>query len=356
MKNEEDEKDGIGKVQKNARRIGRGKFIIILTVVVLLLVHLVIIPIWVWITTPQENFSLPPTVGGSLECVYIDEEKDIGVFVAEIYTLPGDEIVKLRPLWNRSEIFPNITLVEDKNVHWVDVRNDSLFLSGDVLLLYNVSKYYGRTFFVSLKGILKYYEGRSMSKEEIVGGIYGKIPDARILTFSRSMYVGSRDMEIGYNYYWSTIIHELGHYVFGLYDEYRSDTPYWDDLYYEDLGSNSLMGNNYYFLSYRALYEPLWPYTQQYAKRGVSCWEWFVREMEDLRGVLHFSYECRDSMYQPWGSYELPLHDGRKINYDFSKFTIENMNGWLASFEERYNTDTPNYDVTFLMNISIDGI
>ncbi|MEM3493477.1 MAG: hypothetical protein QXD15_03885 [Thermoplasmata archaeon] len=175
-------------VEREMQKKVRSRALIInLTLVVILLCCVIGIPL-LWRTPPMVvDHPFSHAIGGWLECVYIDEERDTGIFVAGIYPVySDDEIIKLQPDWNHSEIFPNITLMEGKNVHWVDVRNDSLFLSGDVLLLYNVSKYQGRTLFVSLKGILK-YEGRSMSKEETVGGIYGKIPDARNHTFYRGV-------------------------------------------------------------------------------------------------------------------------------------------------------------------------
>jgi len=145
-------------------------------------------------------------------------------------------------------------------------------------------------------------------------------------------------------YYSVAIVHELGHYVFGFYDEYA-------DNGYDSLGSDvtALMLNSYFFLSYRGLYEQQgYPNTEQWANRGMSCWEWFVQQMGREKALIDFSEEAMKEDYVPYAArYPRDI----EINYDFSHY-CRSVN-ITAPFENAYQEHPPNYNILGSMSFEV---
>ncbi|MGC8924362.1 MAG: hypothetical protein ACP5KJ_04185 [Candidatus Micrarchaeia archaeon] len=150
-------------------------------------------------------------------------------------------------------------------------------------------------------------------------------------------------------YYGCTLVHELCHYVFGLYEEY-AEWPYWP---YQSLGDNSVMNTNWYFMSYRKLYADLgYPHTQQWAKTRKSCWEWFVVIQGCEREILSFAESARyhdGRHYIPYASFTFPPID---INKNFSEQCRNNPS---STFDKIFSRFPPTFDVTQKMNFEVIG-
>ncbi|MEM3395804.1 MAG: hypothetical protein QW620_08400 [Thermoplasmata archaeon] len=92
----------------------------------------------------------------------------------------------------------------------------------------------------------------------------------------------------------------------------------------------------------------------KWALRGLSCWEWFIRQMQDYKSILHFSETAREPNYRPQSSSlsELPIiPDFIDINLQFSEFAREHFD-W--DFAEIYFTSPPNFDLLSFNAIQIE--
>ncbi len=149
--------------------------------------------------------------------------------------------------------------------------------------------------------------------------------------------------------YYDTIVHELGHYIFGFYDEY-SDSDDEDEL------DNTLMDNNdFYYMSYKKLYDDNGnPDTEQMNERGMSCWEWFFDHMGNDKVLIDFDEEAREDDYIPYGAYEDEGIGVKDVNYDFSEESCGNGRDYctiLESLDEDPNKKLPNMDITSEMTL-----
>jgi len=159
-------------------------------------------------------------------------------------------------------------------------------------------------------------------------------------------------------YYFVVIVHELGHYVFGFYDEYGyyEGWPSEEFKRYSDNGYtmdwDSLMTLNRFHLSYNEWYSdwfenhPEYPETAQWQKRGRSCWEWFVQQMGREKRLIDFSEEAMRDDYVPYAA-----RDPRdiEINFDFSSHSV-NM---VVAFEDISRNHPPNYNILGSMSFRV---
>jgi|GEM_PF-3260615 len=188
--------------------------------------------------------------------------------------------------------------------------------------------------------------------------------------------------------YYSMLVHEIGHYVFGFSDEYGY--YYWGFKKYDDNGYtidwNSLMQNNLFYMSYHQWYDtwfsnhPDYPETAQWHDRGMSCWEWFVQHMGKATyysALIDFSEEAMSEDYVPYtisnpsdafgqGYYTSspPMID---VNYAFSYVSrlvyapqylhdeLPPEENAFHTYSEIYETEqlAPNMDITHVMNIEV---
>ena len=152
--------------------------------------------------------------------------------------------------------------------------------------------------------------------------------------------------------YYNAIAHELGHYVFGFYDEYDED----GDGPHEDFG-NTFMDSNAFYMSYEDLYASEGnPFTAQRDERGMPCWEWFFEQMGKQKVLIDFDEEVRQSDYIPYGAYieEEGMELSLDINYDFSDESHLNLDTYqeiLEFLETNPDLELPNMDITEEMNI-----
>jgi len=160
--------------------------------------------------------------------------------------------------------------------------------------------------------------------------------------------------------WYTTLVHELGHYVFGFYDEYEIDPDIGDFREYPDLDEypalddNALMISNEPYMSYKAQYDISAPITQQLAERGMSCWGWFITAFEtdgNSEQKINFQPEAEQYDYRPWGSYErenVPVD----VNYDFSHKSKNQPGNNYFTLESKY---PPTIDITKTMGINVDA-
>ncbi|MEM4307437.1 MAG: hypothetical protein QXU48_00005 [Thermoplasmata archaeon] len=216
-----------------------------------------------WDATQEELEKIKDSFKGA--SLYMMTVTDGYCYIGDVTIYNNDRFVTFegKEYWCHQanvRIYPEEAVTKENTIYWPHTKN--------------VEGYWDGILWISIPFGTSYY-------------ISGEI------VFPKSFIWGNTLVSLGTAAYYMMIVHELGHYVFGLYDEYRSDTPYWDDLYYEDLGSHSLMYTNYYFLSYYNLYVDLYfPYTTQWAYTQKSCWEWFVKRMGG-RDAIHFTDEAK---------------------------------------------------------------
>jgi|GEM_PF-3544990 len=89
-----------------------------------------------------------------------------------------------------------------------------------------------------------------------------------------------------------TLMHELGHYLFGFYDEYENlaGTNVWQNFNYGMMDNQSIPGS-IQSSELSSLWQYGWPDKQvnaQWQERGWDCWNWFEQDM----GQLHEGIRC----------------------------------------------------------------
>ncbi len=149
--------------------------------------------------------------------------------------------------------------------------------------------------------------------------------------------------------YIETLVHELGHYIFGFYDEYATGG--------HDVLENTLMDNKRWYMSYKKLYDDNEnPDTEQMDERGMSCWEWFFDQMGNDKVLIDFDEEARQDGYIPYAAWEEvePGHPPVLINYDFSDHLYwSGADTYNEILEDLEQNERPYFDITNSMNFAV---
>jgi len=159
-------------------------------------------------------------------------------------------------------------------------------------------------------------------------------------------------------YYYRTIVHELGHYVFAFDDEYGYRNWIGQLIEYSNIDWNSLMTWNIFFMSYGLWYgywlrkHPDLTPPAQWQRYHRSCWEWFVKFISLEKNLIDFDLEAYSVLYIPYAAqiYYNINPNAVDINYFFSEETYW---WYLQTFLDIYLTFTPNVDITQVMEVII---
>ncbi|MEM3413836.1 MAG: hypothetical protein QXE27_07835 [Thermoplasmata archaeon] len=222
----------------------------------------------------------------------------------------------------------NTKLIYNNKGNWDNVN----------LRIYPAVAHLGEGYWPQTKGVGGYWDGISWW-EPLPGMFFA----AEVILPTTFVFNGV-NVDIGDAFYSCMIVHELGHYVFGLYEEYAKNG-------YADLNRDTLMCRNGYYLSYRTLYgQQNPPNTMQWAKRGKSCWEWFIEEMR-RHGLLTdpLNVDVRRPEHVPYAALRDQGRDVPNVNYQ--PFSSDCYDAGVSridrTFERVYNNALPHLQNQF---------